>query len=422
VEVRYVIPEDTLTYEETWRRHAEEAGARPLYTTHAYAWEPWAFAPVGGGYRLYPAPLTEVPEALGYTPADAKLGPVTLLGYRIAGEAVPGRAVELHLAWQANAVPTSEPSFATRLWDADGAVLAAADRALGRDPAVGEVQITRLTLQLPIDRCTGGIYPTVGVYTVVDGSFQDLGTFSLPEIPARCPYPQLPTRRPHPGAIAGGPLLRGIDYDTQSSGAAWAYVHWCGPGPGLILRHSGAEARVDPLPAGACQSVRLPATVGERFKPAIARPDGTPARLIALPLPAPRPGERYLPYGDQMVLTDAVLDQPGLPAGGAARATRLTLTWRTIRPLEDDYAISVRLRDENGAWLGMHDMQPGLGALPTLKWVVRDAALLDPHVFPTPEAAPAAFSLVVYERFRLTPLTSPWGEEAFYELAHNGVR
>jgi hypothetical protein len=64
----------------------------------------------------------------------------------------------------------------------------------------------------------------------------------------------------------------------------------------------------------------------------------------------------------------------------------------------------------------MHDMQPGLGALPTLKWVVRDGRILDPHPFSPPATTPTGVALTVYERFRMTPLPSPAGEVTTYPL------
>ncbi len=41
--------------------------------------------------------------------------------------------------------------------------------------------------------------------------------------------------------------------------------------------------------------------------------------------------------------------------------------------------VSTRLLDADGTWLGMHDIQPGLGAIPTLKWVTRGDLVRDPH-------------------------------------------
>ncbi len=91
----------------------------------------------------------------------------------------------------------------------------------------------------------------------------------------------------------------------------------------------------------------------------------------------------------------------------------LNLRWRTARPIVDDYAVSVRVFDAKDVWLGMHDIQPGLGALPTLKWIVRDGALFDPHPYTVGER-PAKVTVAVYERFRLTPLGAPGGSPATF--------
>jgi hypothetical protein len=88
----------------------------------------------------------------------------------------------------------------------------------------------------------------------------------------------------------------------------------------------------------------------------------------------------------------------------------LDLTWLTANPIVTDYAVSVRLHDEAGTWIGMHDMQPGLGAIPTLKWVSGGLTILDPHPFDLSGTSPAYASLVVYERYRLTSLSSTEGE------------
>jgi hypothetical protein len=87
----------------------------------------------------------------------------------------------------------------------------------------------------------------------------------------------------------------------------------------------------------------------------------------------------------------------------------LNLRWRAARPIVDDYAVSARLLGADGEWLGMHDIQPGLGALPTLKWIVRDGPMLDPHPYSVTQR-PASVALTVYERFRLMSLAAPEGD------------
>ncbi|HOU14981.1 MAG TPA: DUF2723 domain-containing protein [Anaerolineae bacterium] len=404
VEVDYVYPVAGQEYEDVWRARAEAAGERPLFTTHGYAWDGWTSTPVGGGFRFYRRPLAALSEGLDFTPLDADLGAVRVLGYRLVGAARPGQQVELHLAWQANGAQEPAPSFTARLWDANGALLAQSDRWLGSDTAVGEVRFTHLVLQMPVDRCTGVIYPTLGAYTVVNGAFQDLGNVSLPELASACDFPTLPVARFWPGVIVnGGPWLRGVDYDTQVDSAT-AYLHWCGPGQALIVQSGDSRAFVHPLGAGDCQTVRVAAPLKERPQLIFTRADGSPARWLGLALPVPSSGERYVPFGDEMVLT-------GSDAAQRDGALVLNLRWRVARPIVNDYAVSARLLGADGVWLGMHDIQPGLGALPTLKWIIRDGALLDPHPYTTTEH-PATVALTVYERFRLTPLGAPEGEMA----------
>ncbi len=406
VEVREVYPVAGVEYEEVWRMRVAEVAGRPVLTTHAYTWEEWTFAPLGGGFRLFPRPLDHLPEALGFTLLEAEMGPVRLLGYRIAGTPDPGRRVEVQLAWQATGEQAPPPSFTARLWDAGGGLLAQADRFLGSDAAPSEVRFTRLTLQLPIDRCTGAVHPTVGAYAVENGEFRDLGEVSLPALAATCDYPRLPTAHPHLGVVPGGPWLRGLDYDVTGDRTR-LYLHWCGPGEALHVAAGEATTTVAPLGVGACQTVALPVPSGGRPALTLQRLDGTPARLLAPPLPAPRPGDRYLPFGDTLVLTGSETSQRG-------GMSVLALTWRAARPLATDYAVSVRFLDAEGNWLAMHDIQPGLGAFPTLKWVVRGVPILDPHPVPPGVATPACFSVAVYERFRLTPLPASYEEGRCY--------
>ena len=411
-EVAYVYPVAGEAYEDVWRTRAEAAGDRALFTTHSYTWDGWTSTPVGSGFRFYRRPLTALPEGLNLTRLDADLGTVRVLGYRLVGEIKPGRNAELHLTWQASASHANAPSFTARLWDANGALLAQTDRFLGSDTAVGEVRFTQLVLQMPVDRCTGVIYPTLGAYTVTDGAFQDMGNVSLPELASTCDFPTLPVTRFWPGVVANsGPWLRGIDYDTDDApwnGVATAYLHWCGPGQALVVQSGEERAFVHPLGTGDCQTVRVVVPLDKRPQLAFTRADGSPARWLGLALPVPKPGERYVPFGDEMVLTGSDAKQRG-------ETLVLNLRWRTARPIVDDYAVSVRLFGTDSAWLGMHDIQPGLGALPTLKWIVRDGPLLDPHPFNI-EGSPAKVTVAVYERFRLTPLATPDGDMATFHL------
>jgi hypothetical protein len=84
----------------------------------------------------------------------------------------------------------------------------------------------------------------------------------------------------------------------------------------------------------------------------------------------------------------------------------LRLTFLALKPLVNDYSISVRLLDATGNRRQLHDMQPALGAIPTLKWI-QGSRVTDFHTLHIPvdlTQGPVQATLVVYERFRGTPL------------------
>ena len=398
-EVAYVYPRANEDYEQVWRTWAESADGRPLFSTHAYEWSEWTAAPVGGGYRLFPRPLTTVPPELGYTPLDAELGPVRLLGYRIAGAGQggapvrQGSAVEIQLAWQATGAQEPTPSLTARFFDAQGGFITNADRWLGSDTAEGEVRFTHLSLQLPLNTCAETLIPNVGVYTVDANGFNNLGELNLPALAMHCGGSSLPVAHFKPGMVLwSGPFLCGADTDSRDS--ATIYLHWCGPGRGLRVQSGDAQAIVSPLGLGERQTVALPVAVGTRPTFALTRLDGAPAPLLAAPFAQVTPGKLYIPFGNTMALTGAALKERG-------GMQVVDLRWRGARPLVEDYAVSVRLL-AGETFLGMHDMQPALSTIPTLKWVLTGAAVMDPHPFALTEQPATVASIAVYERFRLT--------------------
>ncbi|MBN1874520.1 MAG: DUF2723 domain-containing protein [Anaerolineae bacterium] len=417
VEVVYVYPQ-AEDYEDDWRAWALSAEERPVLSTHKYTWEGWTFAPVGGGYQLFQRPLVEMPENLGYIPLEADLGPVQLLGYnwRIKNQESgvenlkPGQKMELFLAWRATAPQASAPSFTGRVWDAEGMLLAQFDQFLGQDTEVGEIRFAHFTLQLPIDRCSQVVYPTLGAYTVTDNGFQDLGMVSFPEQRMTCDYPKLPTEHFHPGFVWGtGPFLRGIDYDVNEDKVT-TYLHWCGPGNALNLIYAGEiQAAIDSLPLGQCQTISVHIPYGERPDFTFSRLDGTSVSLFTLPFPQPQQTHQYVPYGSEMILI-------GSESGYRGGYYVIDLRWRNVQPIIEDYAVSVRLIDVEGQWVGVHDFQPALSTLPTLKWVIGGLIVRDTHPFLISGAPPERIAVAVYERFRLTPLCPISGNEVTFRL------
>ena len=126
-----------------------------------------------------------------------------------------------------------------------------------------------------------------------------------------------------------------------------------------------------------------------------------PAREIWLPLP-PRDAH-FVPLGDEM----AVIGADAHPINqGETMAVDVTLV--SLRPLTSDDGISVRLMDDGGRLLDVHDYQPALGAVPTLKWI-RGSRVVDRHLLQIPEdfdGGQVRATLVAYENFGLTRLPS----------------
>jgi hypothetical protein len=168
-----------------------------------------------------------------------------------------------------------------------------------------------------------------------------------------------------------------------------------------------AVAALPAIPAGAYQTAVVDLPSGEAARPQMAVLDsqgaivpgaggwGWPVRRARLP----RAGAeaRFVPVGGDVAVVG--VDFRAAPPGGTALAD---VRWVALTPLTEDYAVSVRLMDAEGRWLARHDMQPALGAVPTLKWI-RGSRVVDRHPLPVPEdfgGDTVQAALVIYERFR----------------------
>jgi hypothetical protein len=132
-------------------------------------------------------------------------------------------------------------------------------------------------------------------------------------------------------------------------------------------------------------------------------------------LPAPEPGSRYVLLADQIALVRATTRSTTLRPGSVAH---IELTWIAQQSLVNDYMISIQIfHRASGMRLAQQDMQPALGALPTLKWITH-TRLADPHQLTLPADAPSGWadvSLTVYDAFRQTalpPLDTRMGNSA----------
>ncbi len=290
--------------------------------------------------------------------------------------AQPGATLELQLAWQAVGPQEPAPSFATRLWDLQGTLISTADHLDSR-ALDGEVGFATLVHQIPVDRCSPVLVRHSGGLPSLRPGLRIWGLSHSRPLRATAPTPPcLPSGYGRAWSSMAG---HSCAVSTTTSGATVRDRPTCTGADrssccSRTERHQtrGRGIGLGPMPDCQAADQRAGLTADRTF------PTGRLVREAGvLPLPAPKPGERYMPFGANMVLVGEKL------ALGGKQDALLTLRWRTAAPQVDDYAVSTRLLDADGTWL-LRDIQPGLGAIPTLKWVTRGDLVRDPHPFTEP--------------------------------------
>jgi len=426
VSVEYVFPQGRSLAQNWVDRIEKYASHRPVivarYFEHEYSRLPYRFEPFGQAFLVRTEPSFAPPPDL--IPLDAALGErIALLGYRLeAGPAEPSRPLALTLAWSPVVAPASDLSLFAQLIGPDGRLWSAA-----RDPrhsagrlVAGEVVVERFVVYPLLHAPPGDYDLVVGAYLPGGSRLTTAGGADAVRVTALRLRPA--TLRPvtkHPTLLrfSGGPTLIGADYDFGVSGQVRAYLHWAGPGAGAdlqLLDASGTllgQGRVPTLGRGWHATVALDLP---RAPSRIALLEGDRARRWNLafggsaPLPSPDPGERYVPFGDALVLTG--FDGPAGDLEPGAEA-ELGLRFLGVRPLERDYIVSTSLIGLNpdGTWAWPNvpdDGVPAMGAIPTLKWI-RGSTVLDPRRLTIPGDAPsipATAFLAIYDHFTQAPL------------------
>jgi hypothetical protein len=393
---------------------------------HAYTALPYAFEPLGEAFLVRPEPRTAVPADM--TALDTTLGAqIEMLGYRLAcDETRPAQPLTVELAWSPLAAPQGEIALFAQLIGPDGELWSTAEdpRHAPDTLSTGEVVVERFVVYPRLHAPPGAYSLVVGAYASGTSS---QGRFKTPdgddvirlETVGLKPSRTRPmTEHPRFVRFASGPTLIGVDYETASEGGARVYVHWAGPGRPARVELLGEDG----APIGAS---RVPALKRGQYASIAVDGPGIPSRLTVLEdgrarrwrllfaspirLPVPKPGERYVPFGDAMVLTRASGPPADLEPG--AEAT-LSLRFHSQRSLERDYIVSTSLTglndDGTWAWRASHDTVPALGAIPTLKWI-RGSSVLDPHRMDVPPDAPdvpVVGSLLIYDHFTQRSLPS----------------
>jgi len=441
VEVRYVYPVAGEEYRDVWLRRIEEADPGvPVLLTHSYGFDGYTTEPWETGFLVRRRPVTE--PAAPLVPVGATFGEqVQVVGYGLRQDRFqPGQVAEFVLAWQPTGPFESAPSFTLRLADGEGRQQAQVDQRLGTSSEPGEVRFQRLALPLYPTLAPGRYQVTLGAYTASEAGFENLATqdgqttvvlADLELAPLACTGPADQPRWTLQSAIcnlqsapftlhrqavpfAGGPTLVGVDYDRSVPDVLRVYLDWRGAvGEGWQARvrtTGGIEAvtSLAPIPEGAYQTVALDlqgAARGGLFLSladaqgqvvSAAGPWGWPVHEMRLPGPAL--DARFVPLGDEMALVGVT---PRRVVRDGVMPVDVTLVG--LRPLTTDDGTSVRLVAGDGR-VAVHDCQPALGAVPTLKWI-RGSRVVDRHLLPVADDfGEAQATFVAYERFRLTPL------------------
>lgn len=106
-----------------------------------------------------------------------------------------------------------------------------------------------------------------------------------------------------------------------------------------------------------------------------------------------------IPLGVEMCLTGSRLSAPSPLHPGDS--ITVDLEFQSLRPVLNDYTISVALTGPDYRWRILSDQTPVGGALPTLKWIA-GSRLTDRHTLTIPPDAtpgPAQLTLLVYDAF-----------------------
>ena len=443
VTVEYIAPQGE-SLAQNWVSLIEEyVPQRPVVAVQYFEREyndlPYRFEPLGEAFLVRAEPNFTPPP--GLTPLDVTLGgQVALLGYRLdADTTAPSRPLVLTLAWSPAVTPTTDVAIFAQLIGPDGRLWSGAqDRSHPAIRLVASEVVVERFLVYPLLHAPPGDYAlVVGAYLLTEPGAPRLtapdGADTV-QLTTACLQPS--TLRPvtrHPTLVrfAGGPTLIGAGYDTGVPGQMRVYLHWSGPGAEAdlqLLNESGAvldQGHVPALERGQYATTVLDfptlPTLDEVLNGAHLYP--LPDRIVLLdgdqprrwnllfdrpaPLPAPAPGERYVPFGDSLILSGFEGPDRTLEPGSDVT---LGLHFTGARPLERDYVVSTALTslnpDGTWAWREIHDTVPALGAIPTLKWI-RNSAILDPHTVTIPGDAPpvqAIGSIVIYDSFTQAPL------------------
>ncbi|MGQ9813771.1 MAG: glycosyltransferase family 117 protein [Candidatus Roseilinea sp.] len=430
VRVAYVYPRGAQPYAETFAELAAAAAqAGPAYVVNHFgpAFEArfTRIAPMAGHpiWRIDPDDENVIPAGApaGFDNNRIQAG----LLHAPEATARAGSAFNIDVFWEAADIQPGE-SLTFRIMRLDGRLAANADfpldAATPSTSASTSTHYRRLTLGLPSDMLPGEYFLYAGVYRAGEQGFEQLpgdnGADFIPlklkdrnpaeavirVLPAPEPpvtrHPQYRLRLPFEPATAA-PELIGVDYDTGIAGQLRVHTHWRLSSEGATVTILSAEGqplapaqRLPPATQTATPeylTLRFDTPQWKRLRALVSSTTSS----LDLPLPDFSDGERYVPFGNQMVLV-------GASAWREGDQMRVDLQWLSARAITTDYVISARIAGDN--LFVTHDSVPALGAIPTLKWI-RGSQVTDRHTLRVGDyAGDLIGTVIVYNGFTQQPL------------------
>jgi hypothetical protein len=378
-------------------------------------------------------PTMDTPDRIVHKEALFDEG-IRVLGYDIQSDALmPGETVEVRVYWQPTEALSRDYSSFAQLLGPQGVVGQGDIVHRSQSYLPGEIRADIYRFPLLLHTPPGAYRLITGFYYTDDAGWHRLASagqdhLTLTLVDVRAATHSMATQHPLIQDYANGLRLTGLDYDQTVLGQTRIYMHWTQPrvlpigrgpwrvadgGPTLVQAVTDgqviAQANIPQLAAGSSATVALdiPGAV-DGLQIALSEAGSTVRRLgpwhtgimPALALSLPRETSHYVPLGGEMVY----VGHDRLPDAAAGADVWLSPRLLALRPLTDDYAVSVGVRQGDAEFKA--DGTPALGAIPSLKWV-RGWLVEDPHLVtlgPGAAAGEAMSTLQVYDAFTLQPL------------------
>ncbi|MFH1084166.1 MAG: glycosyltransferase family 39 protein, partial [Chloroflexota bacterium] len=439
VTVRYVYPEGAEPNDQVWLRHiAAESAARPVIVTnryHAYDGAPYRWVPFHGAWLVAPAPLREPIGRITPLAATFEEG-IELLGYELdQAELAPGDMLSLRVFWRPTIALDRDYSSFVQLLGPRGVVGQGDIVQASRTYAPGEVRVDAYRFSLLPHTPPGEYGLVTGFYHASGDSWRRLTAdgaeqVRLTRLRVAARTQRLPTTHPLWQRSSRGLELYGFEVDRSVPKQMRLYLHWWQPAsvslpPPWPPRTRSAMTVQAHFAGRVLAQAELPALAPRSgLTVALDVPSDAPwvtLRLVdasgqgvdwlgpwhrptaSYRLTLPRGAQSYVPLGGEMAFLGL-----SRPPSRAAPGQRVILRpqFLALRPLSEDYSVSVGILAGEGQGEWKADGTPVLGAIPTLKWV-QGWRIDDRHTVALAADAPlgpAQLTLSVYDVFTLHPL------------------